>query len=105
MIIMLERDVVRRYFGYAVEWLYEQGKISFPKNLNTNKQFRVKTFDGDMITFDVFEDDKNLGGFVIFVAPDVSYDFVKEGNTDFVIRYFLKRITKDMYDYHLAQLR
>lgn len=101
---MLSKESARKCFGIAVEWLYEQGKMHFPKNLGTNKEFRVKTFDGKMITFDVFDGELNLGGFVIFVTPELSYNRVKEGNEDFAIKYFIKSITKDMYNYHNLQL-
>ena len=101
---MLSKENVERQFGNAVEWLYEQGKMHFPKSLSTDKEFRIKTFDGEMITFDVFDNGLDVGGFVIFVTPEFSYDRVKEGNEDFAIKYFIKSITKDMYDYHNLQL-
>ena len=101
---MLSKENVKRQFGNAAEWLYSQGKMHFPKNLGTNKESKVKTFDGKMITFDVFEGGLNLGGFVVFVTPEISYNRVKEGNEDFAIKYFIASIVKDMYKYHNRQL-
>lgn len=100
----LTKESSRKCFGIAVEWLYEQGKMHFPKNLGTDKEFRIKTFDGEMITFDVFDNGIDVGGFVIFVTPEFSYDRVKEGNEDFAIKYFIKSISKDIYNYHNLQL-
>ena len=104
MINMLSKENVKRQFSNAVEWLYSRGRMHFPKNLGTDKEFRVKTFDGSMITFDVFDGELNLGGFVIFVTPELSYNRVKEGNEDFAIKYFIKKIVEDLYNYHNLQL-
>lgn len=101
---MLSKENVKRQFGNAVEWLYEQGKMHFPKSLDADKEFSIKTFDGEMITFDVFDNGLDVGGFLIFVTPELSYDRVKEGNEDFAIKYFIKMVVRDMYNYHNLQL-
>lgn len=101
---MLSKESTRKCFGIAVEWLYEQGKMHFPKSLDADKEFSIKTFDGEMITFDVFDNGLDVGGFIIFVTPELSYDRVKEGNEDFAIKYFIRSIVYDMYNYHNLQL-
>lgn len=101
---MLSNNNLRRQFDNAVNWLNEQGVMNFPKSFNTNKQFKIKTFKNDTITFDVYEKGKNLGGFLIFVAPEISYDKLREGNETFAIKYYVKDICKDMYRFHLLQL-
>lgn len=101
---MLSNNNLRRQFDNAVNWLNEQDVMNFPKSFNTNKQFKIKTFKNDTITFDVYEKGKNLGGFLIFVAPEISYDKLREGNETFAIKYYVKDICKDMYRFHLLQL-
>lgn len=101
---MLSNNNLRRQFDNAVNWLNEQDVMNFPKSFNTNKQFKIKTFKNDTITFDVYENGKNLGGFLIFVAPEISYDKLREGNETFAIKYYVKDICKDMYRFHLLQL-
>lgn len=101
---MLSNNNLRRQFDNAVNWLNEQEVMNFPKSFNTNKQFKIKTFKNDTITFDVYENGKNLGGFLIFVAPEISYDKLREGNETFAIKYYVKDICKDMYRFHLLQL-
>lgn len=101
---MLSNNNLRRQFDNAVNWLNEQEVMNFPKSFNTNKQFKIKTFKNDTITFDVYEKGKNLGGFLIFVAPEISYDKLREGNETFAIKYYVKDICKDMYRFHLLQL-
>lgn len=100
----LTKESARKCFGIAAEWMYEQDVMNFPKSFNTNKQFKIKTFKNDTITFDVYEKGKNLGGFLIFVAPEISYDKLREGNETFAIKYYVKDICKDMYRFHLLQL-
>lgn len=101
---MLSNNNLRRQFDNGVNWLNEQDVMNFPKSFNTNKQFKIKTFKNDTITFDVYEKGKNLGGFLIFVAPEISYDKLREGNETFAIKYYVKDICKDMYRFHLLQL-
>ena len=101
---MLSNNNLRRQFDNAVNWLNEQEVMNFPKSFNTNKQFKIKTFKNDTITFDVYENGKNLGGFLIFVAPEISYGKLREGNETFAIKYYVKDICKDMYRFHLLQL-
>lgn len=101
---MLSNNNLRRQFDNAVNWLNEQDVMNFPKSFNTNKQFKIKTFKNDTVTFDVYEKGKNLGGFLIFVAPEISYDKLREGNETFAIKYYVKDICKDMYRFHLLQL-
>lgn len=102
----MNKETAKRQFSNAVEIMYEQGWMKFPKNLNTNKEFKITGFKNtDTITFEVREG-KKKSQHVIFYAYDLVHSlYLRDSNdSNYAIRCYAKSICKDLYHYSNAQL-
>lgn len=102
----MNKETAKRQFSNAVEIMYEQGWMKFPKNLNTTKEFRILGFKNlDTITFEV-KDGKKKSQHVIFYAYDLVHSlYLRDSNdSNYAIRCYAKSICKDLYHYSNAQL-
>lgn len=101
----MSKETIRRQFSNAIEILATTKEWwNFPKNFNTNKEFKIKSFKNDTLVFEVREGNRNLGSFVVFTCIDFDYDNLEGTSTQYMINYFAKKVVRDMFNYLKLQL-
>ena len=101
----MSKETIRRQFSNAIEILATTKEWwNFPKNFNTNKEFKIKSFKNDTLVFEVREGNRDLGSFVVFTCIDFDYDNLEGTSTQYMINYFAKKVVRDMFNYLKLQL-
>lgn len=102
----MNKEKVNRQFSNTIEILAtEKEWWNFPKSFDTNKEFKILDYKNDMLTFEVREGIHNLGSFLVFVSLDFDYAKLEGTGERFMMSYFSKKVSKEMFVYHKAQLR
>ena len=100
----MSKETIRRQFSNAIEIMATTKEWwNFPKSFNTNKEFKIKSFKNDTLVFEVREDSRNLGSFVVFTCIDFDYDKLEGTSTQYMVNYFAKKVVYDMFSFYRLQ--
>ena len=101
---MNTKENIERQRSNAIELLFEKGWTKFPKNYNTNKEFKITNFKNNQeLYFEVKENGRFVGHFFMFYSTSFR-DSLYKGNNDHALRFFVADICNEMYNKHLTQL-
>lgn len=97
----MKKDMAKRAFDNSIEYLYDKGWLHFPKNFNTELEFKVTNYKDGVLSFEVRQGNRVLGSYISFVAWDFVYDFhlmKEEVNMTYAMAIFIKHLSKEMFN-------
>ncbi|BDA81586.1 hypothetical protein [Staphylococcus phage vB_SsapH-Golestan-100] len=97
----MKQDIAKRAFDNSVEYLYEKGWLHFPKKLNTDSEFKVKSYKDGVLSFEVRKGSTVVDSYISFIAWDFIYDFYlknEDVNMNYAMAIFIRYMCKEMYN-------